>query len=272
MSRRSPRTTLTAPYLRSVELVPERRKAGEFPFTLPFLNGDFRLEFDEPVTVLVGDNGTGKSTLLEALAQLCGFNLEGGSRDHVNYAKQTAPDGLAPALRVGWLPRVGRGFFFRAESFFNFVTQVHRSYEEDDLVPDPEATPYGVRKLHRMSHGEAFLSFFEQRFGAETPSVFILDEPEAALSPERQLEFLALLDRRRRTAKSQWIIATHSPILLAYPFRALFLLNHRGIHRSPYEDTPHAQLYAALARDPVRYVEAYLEAQADPPPLQGGGG
>jgi predicted ATPase len=243
------------PYLRTLRMLSDRIANQEFPFTLPFARPDFQLEFVEPVTMFVGENGTGKSTLLEAIAAQSGFGPQGGNPNH-RFAGTRSDHGLEAALRLSWLPKVTRGFFFRAESFFNFASFI------DEVSPEHD----GVRELHRLSHGEAFLSVFGSRFDDAKPALYLLDEPEAALSPQRQLEFLALLDQRRRSGRSQWIIATHSPILLAYPDRDLLLFGHRGISRTRYEETPHAQLFEAFSRDPSGYLRRYIEeASAEPP-------
>jgi predicted ATPase len=226
-----------------------RVEDGVFPFTLPFARAGFRLHFPEPVTIFAGDNGTGKSTLLEAIAENAGLGRLGGSRDHVASDEPGEPS-LGAALRFAWLPRV-RGFFFRAETFFDFARYI------DAISPPAE----GERAFHEMSHGEAFLALFAGRLSATDGRIFLVDEPEAALSPERQLEFLALIERGRRSGKAQFILATHSPILLAYPHCARLLFDHRGIREVRYDDTPHARFFAEFARDPEGYVRDYLAAQ-----------
>src|SRR5262249_4897946 len=157
----------------------EKVRPGEFPFTLPFLtDGRFHFEFSEPVTVVVGENGSGKSTFLETLAALCGFNAQGGSQDNrFGEAEDLAPLGVAQALRSASLPKVGRVFFFRAERFYNFPRYIQEAYSSAGL-----ASPYGRdNEMHRLSHGEMFLDFIDRRFGHGTRAVYLLDEPEAAL-------------------------------------------------------------------------------------------
>jgi predicted ATPase len=251
------KSSLKAPFLKSIAEIPEKVAPGEFPFTLPFLKGgDFSLEFTGPVTFFVGENGTGKSTLLEAIAELCGFNPQGGSRDHhYRHGDGTDAHALAPALRPAWLPKVSNGFFFRAESFFNFATHLEQTYGG--------ATPWSERSFHRHSHGEIFLSFFERRFGGAQNSIYLIDEPEAALSPERQLEFLAMLDERRETGQVQFIIATHSPLLMAYRHADILLFSHRGIRHGALNDTPHFQLYRDFFSDPDEFLDAALRRIAD---------
>jgi predicted ATPase len=254
-TRPDPRSKLTAPFLLRIAAIPERVEAGRFPFTLPFMRrGDFALDFTNPVTVLVGENGTGKSSLLEAIARKAGFNPRGGSRDNF-YGGESDESGLAAAFTAEWLPKVTSGFFFRAESFFNFVTYVERSYKEDPFAPEK---PWGARSLHERSHGEAFLSFFESRLGSHEPCLYLLDEPEAALSPERQLEFMAMLEEQRATGKVQYVIATHSPLLMGFPGADLLRLSFRGMRRTTLEETPHFRIYREFCREPERYLRDEL--------------
>ncbi|MBV8650656.1 MAG: AAA family ATPase, partial [Alphaproteobacteria bacterium] len=207
----------------------------------------------------VGENGTGKSTLLEAIAELCGFNPQGGSRDnYYRHGDGADAHGLAAALRPVWLPKVSKGFFFRAESFFNFATYIEETYRED-----LRKTPWTERNLHQHSHGEVFLSFFERRFGGEQSSLYLIDEPEAALSPERQLEFLAMIEERRAAGTVQFIIATHSPLLMAYPHADILLFSHRGLRRATLSDTPHFRLYQDFFADPGGFLDAALERIAE---------
>jgi predicted ATPase len=228
---------------------------GSFPFTLPFMRrSGFALEFTNPVTFLIGENGTGKSSLLEAIARKAGFNPRGGSRDNF-YGGESDEVGLADALHVAWLPKVTSGFFFRAESFFNFVTYVEGAYREDPFAPEQ---PWGARSLHERSHGEAFLSFFNARLGTQRPSLYLLDEPESALSPERQLEFMAMLAEQRATGRVQYIIATHSPLLMGFPGADLLHLSHRGLSRTTLEATPHFRIYREFCRDPSGYLKGEL--------------
>ncbi len=259
-TRPDPRSRLTAPFLRRIAEIAERREDGRFPFTLPFMRrGGFALDFTHPVTFLVGENGTGKSSLLEAIARKAGFNPRGGSRDNF-YGGDSDESGLAAALNFAWLPKVTNGFFFRAESFFNFVTYVEGAYREDPFAPEK---PWGARSLHERSHGEAFLSFFENRLGSELPSLYLLDEPESALSPERQLEFMTMLAEQRATGRVQYIIATHSPLLMGFPGADLLHLSHRGLRRTTLAETPHFRIYQQFCRDPARYLAGELQRIAE---------
>ncbi|WP_173976546.1 AAA family ATPase [Magnetospirillum sp. LM-5] len=236
---------LFAPFLRRVALLPERGTPG-FPFTtLPFLaGGNFALDFNAPITVLVGENGSGKSTLLEAIAAAAGFPALGGSQDH-----RPGPEGgrgdLASALRLSWLPKVSNGFFFRAESFFGLATYI-------DTVADLDN--YGGRCMHAQSHGESFLALFGNRLGSTGRAIYILDEPEVALSPTRQLAFLRILRDWQTSRRVQAIIATHSPILMALPDASLLSLDGGAIHPVRLEETEHFRVTRAFLADPQRAI------------------
>jgi predicted ATPase len=259
-TRADPRSKLTAPFLLRIAEIAERRAEGHFPFTLPFMRrGGFALEFTQPVTILVGENGTGKSSLLEAIARKAGFNPRGGSRDNF-YGGESDEVGLADALHFSWLPKVTSGFFFRAESFFDFVSYVEGAYREDPFAPEK---PWGQRSLHERSHGEAFLAFFANRLGSDQRCLYLLDEPESALSPERQLEFMAMLEEHRRTGKAQYIIATHSPLLMGLPGADLLHLSYRGMRRTTLAETPHFRIYREFCRDPQGYLRAELARIAE---------
>jgi predicted ATPase len=222
---------------------------SNYPFDLPiYANGDFEIVFDKSVTILVGENGSGKSTLLEALAAVAGFSDGGGGRGHapVGRSSLSANDGgdLADLLRAAWLPKVGNGFFFRAETFFSLLRYI-----------DESGSRWGGH-LHR-SHGEGFLSFFEQRTAEQ--GLYIFDEPESALSPDRQFDFLRLLRRLQREGMAQIIMATHSPILMALPDADLRQIDAHGIHPTVLEDTSHYRIYKEFMLYPHLTVEAMIE-------------
>ena len=225
---RTTASRLPPPFLKRVTLLPERVEDwSKHPFNLPLFAGRrLDLALTHKVTVIVGENGVGKSTLLEAIAGQIGFAMQSGTR---NFLSQEAPPALSRCLRLAWLPRVTRGFFLRAESYFNFITQM------DELDRDPGAGPrivdgYGGRSLHSRSHGEAFLSLFEHRF-ARGQGVYILDEPEAALSPQRQIRFLNILRRMEEAGAAQIIIASHAPLIIGYPGADLLIMEPLGIRR-----------------------------------------
>jgi len=204
---------------------------------MPVFSKPFELDFPHPITFFVGENGTGKSTLLEAIAVKAGFNIEGGSRDHYfSTVAQNAP--LGPALRLSWFPKVSRGFFFRAETLFTLATYL------DEIGASRD------KSLHERSHGEAFFSVFLNRF--RQPGIYLLDEPEAALSPNRQLAFLQFLREREDDGNAQFIIATHSPLLFAYPGATVFQFADE-IMPVNYSETEHFQVVEAFMKSPERF-------------------
>jgi predicted ATPase len=252
MLRRTP-AKLSAPFLKRIVLKDE--VAGdpkEYPFSVPFVaRKTLDLTFSNPVTVIVGENGTGKSTLLEAIATACGFNPEGGSADHRFGGAQRPP--LADHLRFSWLPKVSRGFFMRAESFFSLASYIDELAREH---PSAHAS-YGGKSLHQQSHGEAFLALFENRFGRD--SIYVLDEPEAALSPSRQLVFLRVL-RMIERRNCQVILATHSPILMAYPGAGILSIEEDGsIKRVDFRETSHYLLLREFIKNPADFVGQALK-------------
>jgi predicted ATPase len=224
----------------------ERREgwdADRYPFNLPVVRNLDELEFHPKVTFLVGENGSGKSTLIEALALAWGFNAEGGSKNF-NFATRTSHSELHRFVRpVRGTRRAKDGFFLRAESYFNVATTI-----EDLGVGDA----YGDTALHEQSHGESFMALIEHRFRGR--GLYILDEPEAALSPNRQLSFLARM-HDLIGQDSQFIIATHSPIILGYPDAWIYQTSPSGLERVAYEDTDHFQ----VTRNFLNRREAFLD-------------
>jgi predicted ATPase len=262
-------TRLRAPYLKKISLLPERADRAAFPFnTLKFLTDEFEMGFDRPITIFVGENGSGKSTLLEGIASLAGFHSYGGSQDHQIYRRarhveddddeligdehEPEPPGriLAKALKPAWLPRVSNGFFFRAESFFNVASYF------DDINQR-----HGHPKLHQKSHGESFLSLFKDRLGGGRASLYLLDEPEAALSPARQLIFACLMRRWEEEGNVQAIIVTHAPILMAYPGTRLLEFRRGRIRQVEFEETEHYQVMRNFFADPRGYLEGIIAGE-----------
>jgi predicted ATPase len=246
-------TTLPAPFLKRLWL--DRDKVTDpdtYPFCLPFLRDDFELEFERPITIIVGENGTGKSTLLEGVAVLAGYDEAGGGQGYrpVDHSKAIEAMGgsLSRALRASWLPKVTRGWFFRAESFFSVARYLDEAAREPLSGPPPDFLSH--------SHGEGFLRFFEER--CQRQGIFIFDEPESALSPSRQVEFLKLLHAMQTSQKCQVIMATHSPILMAYPEASLLSLTRGGLAPIAVEDTDHFRMMRQFALDPRTFVEAAL--------------
>ena len=240
---------LKAPFLKRLTLLPERMEPDSYPFNLAVLEGGrLELVFADPITFFVGDNGTGKSTLLEAIAQQCGFNLGGGSRDH-RFGGTPHDMPLAGALRLSWLPKVTEGFFLRAESFFNFATYI------DDVG---SLSRHGDKRFHEQSHGQSFFALFRNRLGESHRAIYLLDEPEGALSPQRQIEFLKLLRDWEAAGNFQLIIATHSPIIMSYPNATLFSFDGGRIHPVRYTDTDHYKVTRGFLVDHESHLASLL--------------
>ena len=224
-----------------------------YPFNLPAVRTLERLEMHPKVTFLVGENGSGKSTLLEALAVSLGFNAEGGSKNF-RFGTRLSHSELHEYLRVakGYKPPRD-GFFLRAESFFNVATEI----ENLDVGPggSPIISGYGGKSLHEQSHGESFLALLNERLGGR--GLYLLDEPEAALSPQRQLAALARVHELVK-ANSQFIIATHSPLLMAYPDAWIYQCTPDGVRRVAYEDTEHYRVTREFMADPQRVLGELL--------------
>lgn len=248
-------SVLTAPYLKSLSFIEERVKPQEFPFNIPaFRGGKLELEFEKPITIIVGENGTGKSTLLEAIAEQCGFNLGGGNQNH-NFDGNQNHSPVGNALRLSWLPKVTRGFFLRAESFYNFGHYIDNLPRE--FSPDP-TLPYGGKSLHAQSHGESFLALATHKFG-HGRGIYILDEPEAALSMQRQLEFLKIIRELELEGESQFIIATHAPIIMAYPGAQLLLFDGKVVREVALSETPHYRIMRDFMNNPAIMMERLFE-------------
>jgi predicted ATPase len=237
-----PHSTLPgSPFLTHISLKPDRIQAGIHPFTLTWVGDKLDLPLTTPLTFLVGENGTGKSTLLEAIAWACGFGAQGGNRDQ-SYAEDADGHTLGRALRLGWRQKVSGGFFLRAETFFNFA-----SYLES---VGSTLLAYGGKSLHHQSHGEAFLALFQHRF---EDGLYLLDEPEAALSPQRQLAFLTILHELTAKKVAQFVIATHSPMLLTFPGATILCLDDGQIRTMTYQDTDHYRVTKDFLNAPERF-------------------
>ena len=255
MTRRQRPSSLPAPYLKRVWLDPSRiGDRSSYPFSLPFLQRDFTLEFDRAITVSVGENGTGQSTLLEGIAVLAGYDEAGGGKgyrpvDH-SQAIETMGGALSEALRASWLPRITNGWFFRAESFFSVAR-----YLDEAAITSGGAPPGFLSH----SHGEGFLRFFEER--CQRQGIFIFDEPESALSPSRQIEFLKLMRRMDRSRICQVIMATHAPIFMAYPHARLLRLSKSGLDPISVDETDHFRLMRDFCADPPGFIEEKMNDQ-----------
>ena len=258
MARRSRDTKLPAPFLKRISLKDDVLAAQSgYPFDQPWLlDGAFELDFTTPVTIIVGENGTGKSTLIEAVAALCGYDEAGGGRGYMPVAHAGAVDrnggALATALRGAWLPKVTNGWFFRAESFFSVARYL------DQAAIDAGAAPPDFLS---WSHGEGFIRFFEER--CRRQGIYFMDEPESALSPKRQLELLRILARIQRTAQAQVIMATHSPLLMALPGARLLEITRFGIGEVDVAETEHFKLYKSFAADPQGFIDEALGEDFD---------
>jgi len=206
-----------------------------YPFTIPTIKNLTELELTSSVTFLVGENGTGKSTLLEGIADNCEFNVAGGSRNNL-YEVDAIESALGEHIRLSWMPKVTNGFFLRAESFYQFASHIDELQRERPGILDS----YGGKSLHEQSHGESFLSLFLNRFNGR--AIYLLDEPEAALSPQRQLSFLRIMHDLVEEEDCQFIIATHSPIILGYPNATILSFDHGEIEEVEYEMTGHYQI------------------------------
>ena len=229
---------------------PDRFDSSRYPFNIRAFSHGIDLSFRSHVTFVVGENGSGKSTLLEAIAECCGFNPEGGNRDH-HYAAFADRSALAQALRLSWQPKVTQGFFLRAESFYDFATYL-------ETVSDFRA--YGGKSLHQQSHGESFLALFVNRF---EQGIYILDEPEAALSPQRQLSFLRIIHDLEKSGHAQFLISTHSPIILSYPGAVLLSLDGDSIQEVAYTETSHYLLTRDFLNCPERFFKTLFRASDD---------
>jgi predicted ATPase len=254
-SRKKRPINLPAPYLKRLWLdpvqIPDR---AAYPYCLPFLSDDFELCFERAITIIVGENGIGKSTLLEAIASLAGYDEAGGGKGYMpvdhSWALEKMGGELSRALRASWLPKITRGWFFRAESFFSVARYLDQMAQEYPMGggPPPDYLSH--------SHGEGFLRFFEER--CQRQGIYIFDEPESALSPARQMEFLKLMRRMDDSGHCQVVMATHSPVLMAYPNATLLRLTKHGLAPVTVQDTDHFKAMREFCADPRGFVEAAL--------------
>ncbi|AFQ44745.1 AAA family ATPase [Desulfosporosinus meridiei] len=237
-------------FLRRLSLLKERIPSHKvYPFSIPAFKSLEKIEFNNSVTFFVGENGSGKSTLLEAIAYKCDFNTAGGGRNNY-YEVQSSESALGDYIRLSWAPKITNGFFLRAESLYNFASHI------DSLGP-AAYEPYGGNSLHKQSHGESFLSIFANRFGKK--GIYLLDEPEAALSPARQLTLLRIIRDLVEGGRSQFIIATHSPIILAYPAAQILDFDTSPVSQTTYEDTSHYQITKGFLENRDRYLRKLFE-------------
>ena len=225
-----------------------------YPFNMPIYKNGLNLKFNKPITFITGENGSGKSTFLENLAVEIGFNLLGGNKNHSYYNNKIQDNNeLSNYMKLYWNLKTNDGFFFRAESFFNFVNYV------DELAKENGAfiyNSYGGKSLQKQSHGESFLALFQNRFNK---GLFILDEPEAALSPEKQLSLVGILNDLASSGQCQFIVATHSPILIACPNSELYEIENDKFVRKDYKQSKQFEFYKNFLNMPDRYIKYLIE-------------
>jgi predicted ATPase len=243
------------PFLLEVRVVPERLSSrDQFPFNLPFLS-TLDLRFKTPVTFFVGENGSGKSTLLEAIAVLCRLPVSGGGRNELSGIHGPERDSsLAKVLRPSFRFQPRDGFFLRAEFAAHFASLLDDRKSDPYFDGDPYAR-YGGRSLHMQSHGEAFLAVLQNRI---RKGVFLLDEPEAALSPQRLLALLVLIHDLIERGESQFIIATHSPLLMTFPGAEILSFDNPELRPISLEETSHYQITRGMLDDPELYWKHLL--------------
>ncbi|HYO91244.1 MAG TPA: AAA family ATPase [Pyrinomonadaceae bacterium] len=259
-------------HLRTVNLKPGAKRGDAYPFNLPLFRRFKSITFNHPVTFFVGENGSGKSTLMEALAASVGSITVGGDDlqkdETLRVARLTGAQ-----LKLTWQKKTARGFFLRAEDFFNFARRVNRMGEElDEMSREFEGylTGYALRLAQgavggqrralaekygedadAFSHGESFLRLFRERF--VPGGLYLLDEPEAPLSPQRQLALLSML-KEMVEQDAQFIIATHSPILMAYPEADILSFDHSPVKKVNYDETEHVSLTRAFLNNPEAFL------------------
>lgn len=242
-------------FIQSIRIDWTKVEKDSYLWEIPALQNWERLEFEKNITFFAGENGTGKSTLMEAIAVASGFNPEGGTADYRFRTFDEASD-LAEALQVvRGHRRAVRGYFFRAESFFNVATKAE-DYR-DGTIKEVFYARYGGKSLHEQSHGESFLSYFQS---FSEPGLYIMDEPEAALSPQRQLALFIQIAKMAEQG-SQFVIATHSPILLAVPGAEIYSFEGEGLTPCNYEETESYRLTELFINEKERMIKELLKEE-----------
>jgi len=252
---------MMGPYLLSMQVRHDWIKSYDVhPFDLPWMRSLHSLEFHPRVTFFVGENGSGKSTLIEALAVAYGLNAEGGSRSF-QFATRESHSELSRYLKLNKQAiSPADAYFLRAETFYNVASELERLDQEPSRTR-PLTDSYGGKSLHHQSHGESFFALFCNRFGSR--GLYLLDEPEAALSPQRQLQFLALLHDYCKLG-CQFIIATHSPIILAYPDAEILVFGEQGLTPTPYTETEPYKTTRNFLMNPARSLRVLLADDDEP--------
>ena len=247
--------------LKKIAILRERVKAWDsYPLSLPVIRCLGELSLRSRVCLFAGENGTGKSTLLEAIAAHYGFGREGGNRNFLNDSTESnhSIDPLVRALRLSFDKRTGSGYFLRAESFFSTVSYMDNLDKEPAEYAPPISAFYGGRSLHTRSHGETFFTLLQLKF--KRNGLFLLDEPEAALSPLRQLSFLVLFhDVLGQYKDAQFIISTHSPILLGFPEAQILSFDGGQIHEIEFEETAPLQIVRRFVNERERFLGELLK-------------
>ena len=245
---------MTDLYISEIILRKNEINFSEYPFSLPAVKNLDRLPLKSKVTFFVGENGTGKSTIMEAIAVNYGFNPEGGSRNF-NFSTMESHSVLHKYLTLAKGSKFPKdGYFLRAESFYNVASEIERMDEAPSF--DPLVKAYGGKSLHEQSHGESFLSLLLNRFFGN--GLYLLDEPEAALSPSRQMTLIARINELEKQ-NSQFIIATHSPILLACPKAQIFVLTQDGFKLTPYKETEHYLITKQFLNNPEGMLKHLID-------------
>lgn len=232
-------------FIRGVRL-PKNNETG-YPYSIPAVKDFEKMDFNNQVTLLVGENGTGKSTVIEALAVAAGFNAEGGTKNY-NFSTENTTSGLSNSITlVRGYKREKYGYFLRAESFYTTA-----NYAEHGTFPGGDTSSplyFDGKRIHQQSHGEAFLSIIKDF----RPGLFIFDEPESALSPNRILHLMTAMHELAKQG-SQFIIATHSPILLAYPGAMIYELTEDGVFNTRYDELEHVQITRDFLTSPSSFI------------------
>jgi len=258
------------PYLSSISIKPER--TNPFPFNIPAVKFAKNIQFKSPVTFIIGDNGTGKSTLLETLA----FRLQLPHMDGAGYGKKgfEAAKAVLPYLKLDWASERSVGFFFRAEDFGDLLNSIDRTDAKlhaqlkdlegqvpnhiiQEMKDSANHQLYHVRKdygqdLQGFSHGEAYLKIMQEKITRR--GIFLLDEPEAALSPSKQLSLIYFIHEHLRSNRSQFIIATHSPMLMAYPGATIYEVTEDNMKQVTLEETEHYSITKSFLNKPEMYL------------------
>ncbi len=236
-------------HLKQVRILPERfPTADHYPFNLDIFCHPRTVDLYHPVTFFVGENGTGKSTLLQAISHRCGIYIWRGQR-RARFQYNPHETQFYRGIEVEWTHHTVPGSYFASEIFNNFAQIV-----DEWATMDPGLLDYfGGKSLMIQSHGQSLMSFFKSRF--KIKGLYLLDEPETALSPATQIDLLKLLSRMGRTGHAQFIVATHSPILLACPEARIYSFSSSSLEPIGYNDTEHFQVYKKFMQDPKQYLQ-----------------